>query len=394
MKVYVSGIGLISAIGRTIDENLISLREKKTGITKIEILKTIHSDKNVAGEIKLTNEELSKDLNTPEVNSYPRTTLLAIHAAKEAYKNAGLENDSNFRTGVIIGTTVGGMDRSEIYYKNPKENSDFIRTHHCGFITEKVAEYLNAFDMISTISTACSSGLNSMLLGARLIKNNMLDRVVVGGTDSLSRFTLNGFKTLMILDPEICAPFDKNRKGLNLGEGAGFLIIESERSLEKRGKDPICELSGYGNANDAFHQTASTEDGTGPYLSMEKALKVANLKPEDIDYINVHGTGTNNNDITEGIALKRLFKNNVPLFSSTKSFTGHTLGASGGIEAVFSVLSIKHDLIFPNINFSEPIEELGLIPVTEVLEGKGIRNVMTNSFGFGGNDSTLIFSKI
>jgi 3-oxoacyl-[acyl-carrier-protein] synthase-1 len=177
-----------------------------------------------------------------------------------------------------------------------------------------------------------------------------------------------------------------------LGEGAGFVVLESEELLMKTGKVPLCRLSGYANTNDAFHQTTSSPNGEGAYLTMEKAIIRAGIKVSDIDYINLHGTGTDNNDLSEGMALIRLFGNNIPPFSSTKSYIGHTLGAAGGIEAVFSVLSITEKLIFPNLFFREPIEELGFSPVKDLISDARVQNVLSNSFGFGGNNTSLIFS--
>jgi 3-oxoacyl-[acyl-carrier-protein] synthase-1 len=228
------------------------------------------------------------------------------------------------------------------------------------------------------------------MFGARLIRHGLLDRALAGGNDAMSKFTLNGFNTLMILDKHPCKPFDKNRMGLNLGEGAAFLVLESEKALGNR--SPICELIGFANANDAYHQTASSPEGYGPFLSMSKALETAGLKPGSIDYINAHGTGTDNNDLTEGIAIERIFGDNIPPVSSTKPFTGHTLGAAGAVEAVISILSLQHQNIYPNLNYKDKIEELKFEPVRELRTGIKLENVLSNSFGFGGNDSTLIFS--
>jgi 3-oxoacyl-[acyl-carrier-protein] synthase-1 len=205
-------------------------------------------------------------------------------------------------------------------------------------------------------------------------------------------FTLDGFNTLMIYDREPCRPFDQNRNGLNLGEGAAYLVLESEGAIGNR--EAICEIRGYGNSTDAFHQTALSPDGQGPYLAMKSALEISGLTPEEICYINAHGTATINNDLSEGIALERLFGEKVQPVSSTKSFTGHLLGASGAVEAVFSALSIRHDLIWPNLNFGTVMNELHFGPVQNLMVGTGVRNVLSNSFGFGGNNTSLIFSKI
>jgi len=288
------------------------------------------------------------------------------------------------------------MDRSELYYKdflNTANHSEFIDSHHAGNSTEMIAEQCGIKGLVTTISTACSSSLNSIMFGARLIKSGQTKTVIAGGTDSLSKFTLNGFNTLMILDKEHCRPFDSSRMGLNLGEGAAYLVLEDEESALKAGKHIYAEVSGYANANDAHHQTASSANGEGPYLAMKIAIDEAGLNVSDIDYINAHGTGTDNNDLTEGIAIKRLFGDSHPPFSSTKAYTGHTLGAAGVIESVFAILSIQNNVGFPNINFKNPVVETGLIPLTAVTDLQNVVNVLTNSFGFGGNDSSIVFSK-
>jgi len=228
------------------------------------------------------------------------------------------------------------------------------------------------------------------MTGARMIRAGMLDRVIAGGVDSLSMFTLNGFNTLMIYDKAPCRPFDDNRNGLNLGEGAAYLVLESEKSLA--GRRPLCRLTGWGNSTDAHHQTALSPEGTGPFLAMQAALAVGGLNPSDISYLNVHGTATVNNDLAEGIGMRRLFGEDWPLFSSTKPFTGHLLGASGSVESVYSILSILNDTAWANLNFSTPMKELDKSPVARTRSGAGIRHVMTNSFGFGGNNTSLIFS--
>jgi 3-oxoacyl-[acyl-carrier-protein] synthase-1 len=197
----------------------------------------------------------------------------------------------------------------------------------------------------------------------------------------------------MILDKNGCKPFDNERNGLTLGEGAGFLVLESESTVRKEGKTVLCEIKGFGNACDAFHQTASSPEGDGAFLSMQKAISKAGLKPEMIDYINAHGTGTKNNDLSEGKAIERLYQGAVPPLSSTKSYTGHTLGAAGAIEAIFCVLALKNQWIYPNLNFKQQMTELNFSPVTHFQENVAVQNVMSNSFGFGGNNTSLIFSR-
>ena len=214
--------------------------------------------------------------------------------------------------------------------------------------------------------------------------------MVAGGTESLSVFHLNGFNSLMILDHETCRPFDATRAGLNLGEGAAYVVMETEESATRRAIKPHAYLSGYGNACDAFHQTASSDNGEGAYLAMTEALKMAGLKPEQIQYVNAHGTGTPNNDMSESVALKRVFGSQLPLISSTKSFTGHTTSASGSIESVICILALQNQFVPGNLGWRKAMDG-GIIP-TMGKDCYNLQHVICNSFGFGGNDTSLIFS--
>ncbi|WP_159022219.1 beta-ketoacyl synthase [Formosa sp. L2A11] len=392
-RVAITGMGIMSSIGNSVEENLHALLNNKKGIAPIVNIETRHKNEIKVGEILQTNEELSKMLNLPEEHNYSRTALLGCIAAKQAVKQANIRDIEAFKTGLISSTSVGGMDLTEKHFQNYNaESRRLINSHHAVDSTEKIAELLGITDFTSTTSTACSSAANAIMLGARLIKSGQLDRVIVGGTDGLAKFTINGFKTLMILSDTDCTPFDANRKGLNLGEAAAYLVLESDAVVKQENKTVLGYLAGYGNANDAFHQTASSENGEGAFLAMTKALKIAEIKPEDVNYINAHGTATPNNDLSEGKAMKRIYGDFVPDFSSTKAFTGHTLAAAGAIEAVYSVLALQNNVMFPNLNFKTAIPELDLIPVTKVTK-KSLNYVLSNSFGFGGNCSTLIFSK-
>ena len=394
--VAITGMGIISAIGNSVEENYFSLVNNKTAITTIENISTVHADLRKVGEIKKTNQELADELQLPSDNNFSRTTMIGAIAAKQAVANAGITSINEYKTGLISATSVGGMDMTERYYYDYFEKPEtikYVSCHDGGDVAQKIANELGLNGMVTTISTACSSAANSIMLGARLIKSGKLDRVIVGGTDALAKFTINGFKTLMILSDGYNMPFDNDRKGLNLGEAAAFLVLESDEIIKKENKKVLARVSGYGNANDAFHQTASSENGDGAFLAMEKAFQVSGLKPEQIDYINVHGTATPNNDLSEGRAIVRVFgENNIPDFSSTKPFTGHTLAAAAAIEAVYSVLAIQNNVVFPNLNFKTPMEEFNMIPQT-TLKQKNIEHVLSNSFGFGGNCSTVIFSK-
>jgi 3-oxoacyl-[acyl-carrier-protein] synthase-1 len=394
--VAITGMGIISAIGNSVEENYSALLNGEKAITTIANITTVHKNVMKVGEIKKTNQELIDELLLSPDNNFSRTALIGTYAAKQAIKNAGITSINEYKTGLISASSVGGMDMTEKYYYEYFENPEvvkYIGAHDGGDVAQKIAQELGLKGLVTTISTACSSAANAIMFGARLIQSGKLDRVIVGGTDALAKFTINGFKTLMILSDSYNTPFDNDRKGLNLGEAAAYLVLESDAVVAKEHKKVLARVSGFGNANDAFHQTASSENGDGAFLAMQKAFQVANLKPEQIDYINVHGTATPNNDLSEGRAIIRIFgENNIPDFSSTKPFTGHTLAAAAAIEAVYSVLAIQNNVVFPNLNFKTPMAEFNMIPQT-TLKHKNIEHVLSNSFGFGGNCSTVLFSK-
>ncbi|TBW29262.1 beta-ketoacyl synthase [Gramella sp. KN1008] len=389
--VAVTGMGIVSSIGNNLEETLDSLKKAENGIDFPEIFKTSHSHLPV-GEIKISDSQFRNLLKISPGQAYTRATMLGVFAIRQILDNTGMKEFSS-DTGIISGTSVGGIDYTERYFhdfENDPEKRKFIQTQHPGFSTEMIAAYFGLKDFVSTISTACSSSANAIMMGARMIESGKLKRVIVGGSDCLTKFTLNGFNSLMILSDNKCKPFDEGRDGLNLGEAAAYILLEAEDCIDD--KKVIGRVAGYGNANDAFHQTASSENGEGAFLAIFKAMKKAGISPQDIDYINAHGTGTKNNDLSESIAMKRAFGTKIPDFSSTKAFTGHTLGAAGAVEAVFSLLSLQEQEIFPNLNFEKRMDDTALMPVTQPKKKK-LNSILSNSFGFGGNCTSLIFQK-
>ncbi len=385
-------MGIVSAIGLTVEENLASLLAGTSGIGHCGTLEGYEG--YLVGEVKQSNEALTAHL-AQSTRILSRTSLLGIAAAKQAWGNSPASKE--LRTGLISATSVGGMDLTEKFYKSylKGQSPDFsiLSRHDSGNTTEEIAKEIGINGYVNTLSTACSSGANAIMLGARLIEQGKLDRVLVGGSDPLTSFTINGFKSLMIYDEQWCRPFDESRAGLNLGEGAAFLLLESEKSRQVSGNTALCQLKGWANAADAYHQTASSPDGKGATMAIQNALKKSGLNKNQIAYINAHGTGTKNNDLSESTALTNIFGTEVPPFSSTKSFTGHTLAAAGAIEAVYAVLAIQHGLLFPNLNFQNTIAETSLIPILKLTSNHRIGAVLSNSFGFGGNNSTLVFSE-
>lgn len=396
-KVFVTGAGIVSALGIGTGATLDALLKGESGIGRIRHLETEH-DEFPVGEVSLSNAEMSQMLGTGYPNDGLRTVLMGILAAKEAIESARLTPDNLRSAALVSGTTVGGMDMTERHFKTVYEaNADTadsceLKYNDCGYSTELIADYFGKFALVTTTSTACSSAANAIILGANMIKAGIVDIALVGGSEALTKFHLNGFNTLMILDKDRCRPFDAERNGINLGEGAAFLVLESESSAKARGAEIMAELSGYANTCDAYHQTATSENGEGAYLAMRKALDKARLSPRDIDYINAHGTGTSNNDETEVAAMRRIWGYELPKFSSTKAFTGHTTSASGSIEAVICLLILKHGFLPKNLGWQNPMAD-DAVPVTEDTSCPDVTHVINNSFGFGGNDSSLIFSK-
>ena len=391
-NIVITGEGIISAIGCDKASVLKSLMEGTSGIGEMKHLHSSHHELPV-GEVDLSNDEMRRMLDISPSQLISRSSLMGLLAIRQALTDAGIQDKAS-RMMLVSGMTVGGMDLTEEHFKSfetSDEHLGCLRMHDCGSNTKLIAELTGCFDDCTTLSTACSSAANALILGANLIKSGQADVVVAGGTEALTRFHLNGFHTLMILDQERCRPFDDQRAGLNLGEGAAFVVLESEEHARQRGADIHAWLSGYGNACDAFHQTASSENGEGAYLAMKEALEMAGLEPSQIDYVNAHGTGTPNNDLSESAALKRIFSGQMPKVSSTKSFTGHTTSASGSIETVICLLAMQHHFVPANLGWQHQMAE-GITP-TMGETGCQLQHVLCNSFGFGGNDTSLVFSR-
>ena len=418
-NVIVAGYGIICAIGNDASAVLKSLKAGQTGIGPMRYLQSSHKELPV-GEVKLSNEEMKQMLGLDKEAIISRTALMGAIAIRQALEHAQLTLKDK-RVVVISGTTVGGMDMTERYFKDPSAKlEEALRKHDCGSSTRQMANLAGLEDAeVCTVSTACSSAINAIILGSEMLKRGEADIVIAGGTEALSMFHLNGFNSLMILDKAQCRPFDKTRTGLNLGEGAAFLVLthtlvkSEELRVKNKSNNLECKsnsdsslftlhssvyIRGYANRCDAFHQTASSENGEGAFLAMTDALKMAGLRPEDISYINAHGTGTPNNDASESEAIRRVFADNIPPVSSTKGFTGHTTSASGAIETVICILALQNNFLPANLGWKEQ-DEACITPLgNEELRMKNeefatARNILCNSFGFGGNDSAVVIGK-
>ena len=388
-------MGVISAIGNSVAQNHEALKAATCGIQyKLDLFPSKYASLLPFGQVQISNEELQKMLQVTEPG-VTRTSLLAHYALNEALADCGISTAEiqSFDTALVGANTVGGMCLTDELYNDANaktDGSDYLGSYDCASVNLFLQKHFKINGIINTINTACSSSANAIMYGAMLMKNGYAKRAIVGGTDSLAKFTINGFNALHILSDEICTPFDEGRKGLNLGEGAAFLILEKEEDIQ--GKKVYAELTGYSNANDAYHPSSLSDEGDGPFLSMQGALQMANLSADKIDFINAHGTGTENNDLVESKAMIRLFET-PPAFASTKGNIGHTLGAAGAIEAVYSILSLVNQEVYPNLHFKNSINATCLSPVISYKK-MPVNHVMSNSFGFGGNCSSLIFSKV
>jgi len=386
MKAVISGTGIISAAGFNLEQNLGSLKVGKRNAGPVSVFSTI--------------------LPYPvfEVKSLPgisgkeemRTRSLTFAALKEALENAGLQAPlTGFRAGVCLGTTVASQLNDISFYTEFRKSGSadlkpvdlFLK----GNLAESVACSLNASGPAITVVNACSSGTDAIGMALSWLKSGLCDIAIAGGADELNRVPLCGFGSLGILSGSLCAPFDKNRAGLNLGEGAGILILEREDFYIKRGGKPSLYLSGYGSYADAYHLTAPRPDGTGLESAIRKALSDAGVLPEDVCFVNAHGTGTLDNDRVEGAVLERIFGSKIK-FLSTKGYTGHTLGGAGGIEAVYTAAALKEGWIPANAGFECRDNE---IPITPVTENTGIKGsfALSTSLAFGGNNSAIVIEK-
>jgi 3-oxoacyl-[acyl-carrier-protein] synthase II len=322
-----------------------------------------------------------------------RTSALGLAAAREALSDAGLDREtlSSLRVGVCVGTTVGCAMSDEPFCRAYRAGRDpemrpierILRSNPA----EVIAREYGLAGPRQTIVNACSSGTDALGVAASWIRAGLCDLAIAGGADELGRITYMGFTALMIADDSPCKPFDRNRKGLNLGEGAAMLVLESEGSRARRGRRARSFVLGYGSASDAYHLTAPRPDGAGLIKALAEALAAAGVGPASVSFVNAHGTGTPDNDRMESRALGRVLPG-VPYFS-TKGYTGHTLGAAGAIEAVFTAACLEAGKIPPNAGFSEPDPEVCGTPVVEVTPVSG-SVALSESLAFGGNNAVVV----
>src|SRR4030067_84348 len=397
-RVVVTGLGVVSSVGIGRDEFWKSVINGKSGISKVTSFDTKEFRCHYAGEIKnfIPEEFITKR----KVQFLGRTSQLAIAATSLALKDAkvSLKDINKERTGVFIGTTMGERPLEESIDVWVKEGADKISKakilqSSANNISANIGIYFKFQGPNYLIPTACAAGNYAIGYGFDLIRKGDLDYAIAGGADSFSKLAFSGFHRLYAMAPEKCQPFDKNRKGMLVGEGAGILFLESLESALKRKSNIYAEILGYGISCDAYHMTASHVDGIEKVI--RKALKEADIQNEEVDYINAHGTGTQGNDKTECSAIKNVFRERyrtIPV-SSIKSMLGHTMGAASGIEALTCCLVVRQNIIPPTINFKTPDPECDIDCVPNKAKIKRVNIALNNGFAFGGNNSCLVIGK-
>ncbi|HEY5297493.1 MAG TPA: beta-ketoacyl-[acyl-carrier-protein] synthase family protein [Verrucomicrobiae bacterium] len=386
----ITGLGIVSAAGGNTDEVWGAIRGGVSGLKPLTLFQSPRYGQVWAGEIQRDLAELGAPKNGS------RSDKLGWLAAREAILSSKIDlKNCGERAGLILGCSVGGSFDSEQFLntllKQGKMCARPTRFHECASVVDLIADEFGLFGPSMAISTACSSSALAIAAAAEMILAGEADVMLAGGADSLSRMTWGGFHSLLLIDLEGCRPFDANRAGTTMGEGGAVLILESEEFARRRGAKILARLSGWGASCDAHHATAPHPEGAGAVAAMESALRRAGLKPSEINYVNAHGTGTRDNDLAESKALKKLFGDCVPPFSSTKRFFGHALAASGAMEAVVCVEALRHQELPANPGFTTPDAAIGLQPLTKSQRAP-LTHVMSNSFGFGGNNAVLIFS--
>ncbi len=404
--VAITGLGVIGATGRGFAAMDEALRSGREGVGELSLWETALGEFPVGqyrGNLNADLDELLGNAAPPAVRM-SRSDMLALVASAEALHQAGLDRTAlaTMRAGAHVGQSVCGTLTSERIYiekwhraksgERTRDNSRGIFVHEGATTLDLMARVFSLSGPTLTFMTACSSAANAIGLAADAIRNGRADVMLAGGADSLSRIAFNGFCALKVVSPDGPRPFDRDRQGMMVGEGAGMLVLESLDHARKRGAKVLATVTGYGHSCDAHHLTAPHPEGKGAIAAMREALAQAGLRTSDVGYINAHGTATQDNDRTEARAIHDVFGADVPV-SSTKRFFGHTLAAAGGVEAVVSAWALMNEALPANLGLREALDDGPIKLVPETAPARGLKHVLSNSFGFGGNNAALVFSR-
>ncbi|MCX5708287.1 MAG: beta-ketoacyl-[acyl-carrier-protein] synthase family protein [Candidatus Omnitrophica bacterium] len=396
-RVVITGLGAVSSIGIGKDAFWEGLINGRSGISEVTAFDTTAFKYHMGGEVKKFNPE--EFIPKRKIKFLGRASQLAIAAASLALKDAHISSKDipNKKVGVILGTTTGERPMEDLirsWAQSGLKNLDRSKIFQAAVnnISANVGIEFNATGLNYLIPTACAAGNYAVGYAYDQIQNGDLNFALAGGADAFSHFAFAGFQRLYAMSPDICRPFDKNRKGMLLGEGAGILLLESLDSARKRNADIYAEVLGYGLSCDAFHPTIPKLEGIKKV--MEKTFKDAAISPDEIDYVCAHGTGTTQNDKEESIAINSLFGGRKVPVSSIKSMLGHTMGAASALESIACCLAIKNSLIPPTINFETPDPDCDIDCVPNTPREADLRVVLNNSYAFGGNNCCVAFAKV
>ena len=370
VPIYIAGRGVISPIGCNVTETIESLSKGTCGLVPLTLFQTLQEQQPIVGQVRFSE-------TAPDT---PRTHQLARRAAEQAL------GDGPTPDAIVLGSTTGGILTTEALLESGVRDPEAYRYHGLATVTDDLARFCGCVGPAIAVSTACSSGAVAIKLAMQMLRTGRARRVLAGGVDALCRLTYFGFKSLQLVDASGARPFDAQRRGMSVAEGAAFLLLTTDPPSTAAPR-----LLGAGLSCDAYHATTPHPEGLGALAAMQAALADAGIDPQAIDYINLHGTGTIDNDSAEAKAVQTLFGMTPPLLSSTKGATGHTLAAAGAIEAVIGVESITHGVIPANVGLRRVDPELSLAPVTAPLH-QPVRTILSNSFGFGGNNAALIIA--
>ncbi len=400
-KVVITGLGIITSIGKSVAEFGEGLLAGTCGIGPISLFDTSGFPITRAAQVK--NCDLKDTLDEREAKRMSRCDLLGLMAAREAMADAGLDPTKvgGSDIGIVLGGGAGGMLSWEKYRRSLwsgkiRTRPSLLFSCACCSLTDLIANRYRLTGPRATVATACSSSSTSIGMAFDLIRARVHEIVITGGSEALSEVTFAGFNALRLMDPADCRPFDKNRKGLSLGEGAAILVLENYESARRRGAAIYAEMLGYATNSDAFHMTSPDPEAMGMSRVMAMALERSGVDANEVDYLNAHGTGTKTNDPLETKAIKRTFGEKCArrlAVSSTKSMVGHCLGAGGAIEATATILALCEQVVPPTVHLEEPDPECDLDYVPGKSRPLAIRIAMSNSFAFGGNNTSLIFCK-
>lgn len=402
-RIVITGLGTLNSIANNVADFALALQAGVCGIKKLDLFDTTEFRSQIGGQIKnfIARDYIPVDF---PIKRMSRADMLSFAATLEALRDAGLyplPGSLKEEMGVAIGGGSGGLLEAESFYMEllkkgaAKARFSKLSTIYCASSADRIASGLGLSGPKTTFMTACSAGATALGYARDLILSGQAAIMLAGGVEPMCRITYAAFNALKSVDPDVCRPFDKNRAGLSLGEAAAIMVLEPLDAAINRGARIYGELLGYGVTCDSFHMTSPDEKASGAVRSMQAALKDSGLAIEDIDYINAHGTATPVNDVTETKAIKEVFGKRAYLIpvSSTKSMHAHTLGAAGALEGIVSMLALLHGFVPPTINYQDSDPQCDLDYVTSGFRKANLRNVLSNSFAFGGNNTTVIFGR-